>query len=167
MMYYKCLYSSPLGELSIIATDKGLRGIWFENQQYFERGITEKPIMIEHPVLRQAVSLLDDYFAGRTVDVSTLALDVPATPFQKNVWQVLQEIPGGQTMTYGQIAKRLGIASGQAVGGAVGKNPVAILIPCHRVVGSKGQLTGYAAGLEKKIWLLTHESSMKKEDNTC
>ncbi|MGT2950438.1 cysteine methyltransferase [Streptococcus cuniculi] len=164
MTCYKCSYSSPLGELSIVATDTGLRGIWFENQRYFERGVTEAQLVTDHPVLQQTVSLLDAYFAGQAVDVSSLSLDFSATPFQQAVWQVLQEIPFGETMTYGHIAHRLGMASGQAVGGAVGKNPVSILIPCHRVVGSKGQLTGYAGGLEKKRWLLAHESSMKKEE---
>lgn len=164
MTYYKCLYQSPLGSLSLITTTKGLRGIWFEDQKYFERGVTELPIMEIHPILRQTMTLLDTYFAGHAVDLSGLPLDLPASPFQKAVWKVLQEIPYGQTMTYGQIAKRLGIASGQAVGGAVGKNPISILIPCHRVVGSQGQLTGYAGGLEKKRWLLAHESLMKKEE---
>ncbi|WP_242236674.1 methylated-DNA--[protein]-cysteine S-methyltransferase [Streptococcus acidominimus] len=164
MTYYKCLYQSPLGPLSLIATDKGLRGIWFEDQKYFERGVTETPIMVEHPILKQATLLLDAYFAGQAVDLSLLPLDLSATPFQKAVWQFLQEIPCGQTVTYGQIAKSLGILSGQAVGGAVGKNPISILIPCHRVVGKKGQLTGYAGGIEKKRWLLAHEALMKKEE---
>lgn len=163
MTCYKCSYSSPLGELSIIATDKGLRGVWFEGQKYFERGVEVAQRVPNPPVLQQVVSLLDAYFAGQAIAVSSLPLDIPATPFQQAVWQVLQEIPFGETMTYGQIAHRLGIASGQAVGGAVGKNPVSILIPCHRVVGSQGQLTGYAGGLEKKRWLLAHESLMKKE----
>ncbi|MBF0778045.1 methylated-DNA--[protein]-cysteine S-methyltransferase [Streptococcus cuniculi] len=164
MTYYKCSYASPLGELSIIATDKGLRGIWFQDQKYFERGVTEEPLLAEHPILKQTMTLLNRYFAGYVVDVSDLPLDLPATPFQQAVWQVLQEIPHGQTMTYGHIAKCLGIRSSQAVGGAVGKNPISILIPCHRVVGSQGQLTGYAGGLEKKRWLLAHESRMKKEE---
>ncbi|MBF0787460.1 MULTISPECIES: methylated-DNA--[protein]-cysteine S-methyltransferase [unclassified Streptococcus] len=164
MVYYKSLYLSPIGSLSLIATPKGLRGIWFEDQKYFERGVTDVPMLADHPVLRQTMALLDTYFSGCAVDLSTLPIDVSATPFQKAVWQILQEIPYGQTLTYGQIAQRLGIASGQAVGGAVGKNPISILIPCHRVVGSQGQLTGYAGGLEKKRWLLAHESSMKKEE---
>lgn len=165
MTYYKMFYSSPLGDMSLIATDKGLRGIWFENQQYFERGVSELPLLENHPILVQATSMLDTYFAGQAVDVSAMPIDVPATSFQKAVWQILQEIPCGETLTYGQIAQRLGCRSSQAVGGAVGKNPISVLIPCHRVVGSQGQLTGYAGGVEKKRWLLAHESLMKKGDS--
>lgn len=99
------------------------------------------------------IQLLDAYFSGQIVDFSSLTLECVGTVFQKRVWKILQSIPTGQTITYGQIAKQLDIRSGQAVGGAVGRNPYSIIVPCHRVIGQKGQLTGYAGGVDRKIWL--------------
>ena len=158
-MYSKQVYHSPIGELSLVASDKGLRGIWFQGQAYFEKGI-EVPINSHsHPILEETSRLLDIYFSGQAVSFSSIPLDIQGTVFQKKVWNVLKGIPYGQTTTYGKLAKQLGILSAQAIGGAVGKNPFSILIPCHRVLGAKGQLTGYAGGLEKKIWLLQHEHS--------
>lgn len=157
-MLYKQIYSSPLGAMSLMASDRGLVGAWFEGQKYFERGVAEEILVTFHPVLEETGQLLDQYFSGDFPDFSQLLLDLRGTEFQQNVWHLLQAIPVGQTTTYGQLAQKLGIRSGQAIGGAVGRNPLSIIIPCHRVLGSGGQLTGYAGGMDKKIWLLQHEN---------
>ncbi|NQI70654.1 methylated-DNA--[protein]-cysteine S-methyltransferase [Streptococcus suis] len=157
-MYVKTIYQSPLGAMSLVAGDKGLRGAWFEGQKYFERGLDEKPVLGSHPILDQTSLLLDAYFSGEQVDFSDLPLEPVGTDFQEKVWALLKEIPHGQTTSYGQLARQLGLGSGQAVGGAIGRNPYSIIVPCHRVLNQKGQLTGYAGGLDKKIWLLQHEN---------
>ncbi|HFR3883744.1 TPA: methylated-DNA--[protein]-cysteine S-methyltransferase [Streptococcus suis] len=158
-MLYKQIYQSPLGPMSLVTSDKGLRGAWFEDQKYFERGLNEKAILAPHPILDQTSLLLDAYFSGQDVDFTSLPLEAIGTEFQEKVWALLKEIPHGQTTSYGQLAQQLDIRSGQAVGGAVGRNPYSIIVPCHRVLNQKGQLTGYAGGLDKKIWLLQHENS--------
>ena len=157
--FAKIVYTSPIGLLSIVATDQYLFGIWVEGQNHFERGLIVDNIeeVKTHPVLNQAISYLDDYFLGQNLSLSELPLAPIGTDFEKKVWSYLQEIPFGTTVTYGQIAKDLSVASAQAVGGAVGRNPWSILVPCHRVLGANKRLTGYAAGLERKAWLLNHE----------
>lgn len=157
-MYVKNIYQSPLGPMSLVASDGGLRGAWFEGQKYFERGLDEKPVLGSHPILNSTRLLLDAYFSGEQVDFSDLPLEPVGTDFQEKVWALLKEIPHGQTTSYGQLAQQLGLRSSQAVGGAVGRNPFSIIVPCHRVLNQKGQLTGYAGGLDKKIWLLQHEN---------
>ena len=155
--FSKIVYTSPIG--LIVATDQYLFGIWVEGQNHFERGLVADNIeeVKTHPVLNQAISYLDDYFLGQNPSLSELPLAPIGTDFEKKVWSYLQEIPFGTTVTYGQIAKDLSVASAQAVGGAVGRNPWSILVPCHRVLGANKRLTGYAAGLERKAWLLNHE----------
>lgn len=157
--FSKIVYTSPIGLLSIVATDQYLFGIWVEGQNHFERGLIVDNIeeVKTHPVLNQAISYLDDYFLGQNPSLSELPLAPIGTDFEKKVWSYLQEIPFGTTVTYGQIAKDLSVASAQAVGGAVGRNPWSILVPCHRVLGANKRLTGYATGLERKAWLLNHE----------
>lgn len=157
--FSKIVYTSPIGLLSIVATDQYLFGIWVEGQNHFERGLIVDNIeeVKTHPVLNQAISYLDDYFLGQNPSLSELPLAPIGTDFEKKVWSYLQEIPFGTTVTYGQIAKDLSVTSAQAVGGAVGRNPWSILVPCHRVLGANKRLTGYAAGLERKAWLLNHE----------
>ena len=157
--FAKKVYTSPIGLLSIVATDQYLFGIWVEGQNHFERGLVADNIeeVKTHPVLNQAISYLDDYFLGQNPSLSELPLAPIGTDFEKKVWSYLQEIPFGTTVTYGQIAKDLSVASAQAVGGAVGRNPWSILVPCHRVLGANKRLTCYAAGLERKAWLLNHE----------
>jgi O-6-methylguanine DNA methyltransferase len=157
--FSKIVYTSPIGLLSIVATDQFLFGIWVEGQNHFERGLIVDNIeeVKTHPVLNQAISYLDDYFLGQNPSLSELPLAPIGTDFEKKVWSYLREIPFGTTVTYGQIAKDLSVASAQAVGGAVGRNPWSILVPCHRVLGANKRLTGYAAGLERKAWLLNHE----------
>ncbi|HFI0403332.1 TPA: methylated-DNA--[protein]-cysteine S-methyltransferase [Streptococcus suis] len=157
-MLYKKIYHSPLGTMSLVASDRGLRGAWFEDQKYFERGLREEPVLSSHPILDQTSLLLDAYFSGEEVDFSSLTLEAIGTEFQEKVRALLKEIPHGQTTSYGQLAQQLGVCSGQAVGGAVGRNPYSVIVPCHRVLNQKGQLTGYAGGLDKKIWLLQHEN---------
>lgn len=157
-MYVKTIYQSPLGAMSLVAGDKGLRGAWFEDQKYFEAGLNEEVVLGSHPIFNSTRLLLDAYFSGEQVDFSDLPLEPVGTDFQEKVWALLKEIPHGQTTGYGQLARQLGLGSGQAVGGAIGRNPYSIIVPCHRVLNQKGQLTGYAGGLDKKIWLLQHEN---------
>ncbi len=157
MTFYKQIYTSPLGEMSLVAAETGLVGAWLFKQKYFELGLEKATMPVENDILKRTRLLLDCYFNGDCPDFSSLVLAPVGTDFQQQVWAYLQTIPYGVTVTYGQIAKELGNRSAQAVGGAVGKNPFSIIVPCHRVLGSQGQLTGYAGGLDKKIWLLEHE----------
>ena len=149
-MYY-CEYPSPVGTLYLTADEGGLTGIWMHPEK------TE-----DFPVLAQAKSWLDSYFSGNPAEIS-FPLHPHGTPFQKQVWELLLVIPYGETTTYGALAREMAVRTGkekmsaQAVGQAVGANPISILIPCHRVVGANGSLTGYAGGLDKKRWLLHHE----------
>jgi len=164
--YAKMLYPSPIGTLSLVADEKYLYGIWVQDQKHFERGIDTDGIEIvkEHPVLDKVISYLDAYFDGEDQDLSLLPLASIGTDFEKRVWTYLQSIPYGQTVTYGQIAQDLQVPSAQAIGGAVGRNPWSILVPCHRVLGSGNRLTGYASGVEKKAWLLKHEGVVFQEN---
>ena len=159
------LYSSPIGILSLVADNHYLFGIWVEEESDFERELPEKAVTVVegHPILNQIISYLDTYFKGQDPDLSELPLAPIGSNFEKRVWNYLRGIPFGKTVTYGQIAKDLQVASAQAVGGAVGRNPWSILVPCHRVLGAGGRLTGYAWGLEKKAWLLKHEGAAFKE----
>jgi methylated-DNA-[protein]-cysteine S-methyltransferase len=150
-------YESPLGTMLVAASDAGLAGIWFEGQRHGpdSSGWREDP---QHPVLREAVAQLCAYFAGER-DRFDLPLDLEAgTPFQRSVWGALLAIPRGATTSYGQLARQLGRPqAARAIGAAVGRNPVSIVVPCHRVVGTGGSLTGYAGGLERKSALLQLE----------
>lgn len=157
MTFFKIIYPSPIGDLSLVADDHGLVGIWFVGQTYFERGLEEEPVFASTPILHRTCNWLDRYFAGQEPELDSLPLSVRGTEFQKQVWAALAKIPYGQTTTYKALADKLNCKSAQAVGGAVGRNPLSILVPCHRVLGSDGSLTGYAGGLERKSWLLAHE----------
>ena len=165
--YAKMLYSSPIGPLSLVADDHYLYGIWVQKQKHFERGIGDDTIeaVVSHPILDSVIACLDAYFKGKSRDLSDLPLAPIGTDFEKQVWSYLQGIPYGPTVTYGQIAQDLQVASAQAIGGAVGRNPWSILVPCHRVLGAGKCLTGYAAGVEKKAWLLEHEGADFKDIN--
>ena len=155
-------YRSPLGGITIASDGNALTGLWFDGQKYFGSTLSaeyeERPL----PVFDQTDSWLDLYFSGRDPGF-TPPLCLRGTPFRRAVWEILLTIPFGHTVTYGEIAARLadrmGLAqmSARAVGGAVGRNPVSLIIPCHRVIGSDGSLTGYAGGPEKKLWLLEIE----------
>ncbi|MCJ7798324.1 MAG: methylated-DNA--[protein]-cysteine S-methyltransferase [Polaromonas sp.] len=156
---------SPLGSIAIAATDKGLAGLWFaDNQRYLPSGITGPaawPEDADHPILKQASQQLHDYFAGRRRHFD-LPLDLGCgTVFQQSVWQALLEIPQGEVVSYGEVSRRIGNpAAVRAVGGAVGRNPVSIVVPCHRVMGASGALTGYGGGLDRKTALLTLEGAL-------
>lgn len=163
-MYYSTQYDSPLGKLLIVTDEENIIGVWYENQKYKEKAIPkEMTESTDHPIVKKAVVWLDDYFQGRKIDSSTLPLAPVGGEFRQQVWTILTSIPYGEVMTYGEIAKevatRLGKEnmSAQAVGGAVGHNPLCIIVPCHRVVGSNGSLTGYSGGIDKKTKLLEHE----------
>lgn len=157
-MLFLTHYASPLGPILLAADETGLTGLWFEGQKYFPSFLGVDYQEKETPVLTETVRWLDVYFSGK--DPGFLPpLHPQGSPFRQTVWNILLTIPRGQTMTYGEIARRLGVRSAQAVGGAVGHNPISILIPCHRVVGSDGSLTGYAGGVERKARLLQLEGA--------
>ena len=158
MTYFKTEYPSPVGMLTLASDGQALCGIWFENQAHFGKGAPQPWQEADVPVLRKTKHWLDRYFAGEEPGFLP-PLKPQGTPFQKAVWEHLLGIPYGQTVTYGQIAQALDCPSSQAVGGAAGRNPISILIPCHRVVGSGGRLTGYAGGLQRKQALLTLEGT--------
>lgn len=153
-------YDSPLGAIILAATSRGLAGAWFEGQRHMPDS-SAWPLQPEHPVLRQAQAQLDDYFAGIR-DRFDLPLDLQGgTPFQQTVWQALLSIPRGATMSYGRLGERIGRpAAVRAVGAAVGRNPLSIIVPCHRVLGADGSLTGYAGGLQRKTALLQLEGAV-------
>ncbi|MBB5263488.1 methylated-DNA-[protein]-cysteine S-methyltransferase [Catenibacillus scindens] len=162
-MQYITHYESPLGDILLAADELGLKGLWFAGQKYFARGLAPEHEERETSVLKDAKAWLDIYFSGKEPDIS-VSLHCQGTPFQNQVWEILRQIPYGQTTTYGAIARQIAMKNGldhmssQAVGQAVGHNEISIIIPCHRVVGSNGSLTGYAGGIDKKIRLLTIEN---------
>ena len=157
-MLFLTHYASPLGPILLAADETGLTGLWFEAQKYFPSFLGVDYQEKETPILTETVRWLDVYFSGK--DPGFLPpLHPQGSPFRQTVWDILLTIPRGQTMTYGEIARRLGVHSAQAVGGAVGHNPISILIPCPRVVGSDGSLTGYAGGVERKARLLQLEGA--------
>ena len=163
-MPYATNYTSPVGRITLASDGKNITGLWLEGQKYFaataKGGLEEAPDL---PVFSQAKKWLDAYFAGKKPAIAKLPLAPVGSPFRQAVWRLLCEIPYGQCITYGDIAKKMAAKmnkksmSSQAVGGAVGHNPISIIIPCHRVVGSNGSLTGYAGGIDKKIKLLQLE----------
>lgn len=161
-MQYIDHYESPLGRILLAADEDGMTGLWFEGQKYYARGLEPESGEMPLPVFDQAKSWLDLYFSGKEPDFMP-PLHMTGTDFQMRVWALLREIPYGKTVTYGDIAKKIAEQEGwshmsaQAVGSAVGQNRISILIPCHRVMGSNGSLTGYAGGLERKTALLTLE----------
>ncbi|MES2944162.1 MAG: methylated-DNA--[protein]-cysteine S-methyltransferase [Pseudomonadota bacterium] len=154
-------FQSPLGQMTIAATDRGLAGLWFDGQRHLPPeliGPAVWPSAPDHPVLKQTSQQLSEYFAGQR-SFFELPLDLSyGTPFQQSVWQALLGINQGDTASYGEISSRIGKpAAVRAVGAAVGRNPVSVIVPCHRVLGAKGALTGYAGGLDKKTALLRLE----------
>lgn len=157
-----CEYASPIGVLTLVASDAGLQGVWWPDDKRMAARQPDSAAptdldSAQHPVLRQAARELDEYFAGSrtTFDVP---LDPTGTEFQKTAWDVLRSIPYAQTITYAEQARRLGDPKkARAVGSANGRNQISIIVPCHRVVGSAGALTGFAGGLGTKQWLLDFE----------
>jgi len=147
---------SPLGPLTLAASDKGLALVWFEEQAHRSTEV-DAPEQPEHPHLRQAADELAAYFTDAQAHFA-VPLDPQGTIFQQSVWQVLRRIAPGARLRYGDVARAIGQpAAVRAVGAAIGRNPLAIIVPCHRVVGSDGRLTGYAGGLPRKEALLAHE----------
>ena len=159
----KRIYASPLGEIILSAHGGALVGLWFRGQKYEQAGLEKlcaagSDADADRKVLGQAARWLDGYFSGQKPEID-FPIAPPGTDFQKRVWAELRRIPYGETATYGALARRLGCASARAVGAAVGRNPVSILVPCHRVLGSTGSLTGYAGGIERKRRLLELEKA--------
>lgn len=161
-MEYTRHYNSPLGRITIACDGTYLTGLWFDGQKYWGSTLDAEHENKSLPILEETCRWLDIYFSGKAPDF-TPPLSLKGTAFRKAVWEILLTIPYGKTMTYGEIADRIakyhGLSrmSAQAVGGAVGHNPISIIIPCHRVIGSDGSLTGYAGGLDKKARLLAIE----------
>lgn len=163
-MYYYTTHPSPVGLLTLASDGEALVGLWLEGQKYFGQSVCELLQQKDNfPVFSTAKSWLERYFAAQRPSLDGLTLRPAGSAFRQAVWSILCEIPYGQVITYGSIAssmaERLGkkTMSAQAVGGAVGHNPISIIIPCHRVVGTTGSLTGYAGGIDKKIQLLELE----------
>jgi methylated-DNA-[protein]-cysteine S-methyltransferase len=158
---------SPLGSIAIAATAKGLAGLWFaENQRYLPPGLTGStawPRGPDHPVLKQVSEQLGEYFAGQRSRFD-VALDMGCgTAFEQSVWQALLAIGPGEVISYSEVSRRIGNpAAVRAVGGAVGRNPLSIIVPCHRVIGSNGSLTGYGGGLDRKTALLRLEGALQE-----
>jgi len=157
-MFHTTTMDSPVGELRLIAGENGLRAIlWGAEDAERIASIDDELVEGTTPVLDEAISQLQEYFAGTRREFD-LPLDPAGTEFQQSAWMVLRTIPYGQTISYGQQAEQLGDPNkARAVGAANGKNPLSIVVPCHRVVGSNGHLTGFAAGIDVKSWLLDHE----------
>ena len=150
-------YISPVGVLTLAGDGENLVGLWLEGQKYFGAKLDLSGEGMS-PILEEAKNWLDRYFAGERPSPAELPLAPVGTPFQRTVWKQLCEIPYGTLTTYGELAKRLR-TSARAVGSAVGHNPISIIVPCHRVMGADGSLTGYAGGVERKRWLLEHEGA--------
>lgn len=159
-MPYCAIYHSPIGPLTLTSDGESLTGLWMHRSP-------EAVPNASLPIFADTARWLDAYFRGENPPMDALPLSPAGTDFQKLIWRILLTIPYGQTRTYGSIAQeaaqRMGKEnmSSQAVGGAVGRNPISIIIPCHRVIGANGSLTGYAGGIEKKEWLLRHEEVIK------
>ena len=167
-MAYTCHFESPLGPLTAASDGENLTGLWFDGQKYFAAGMDPEHEEKNLPVFEETGRWLGLYFRGEIPDFVP-PLRLKGTVFQKAVWEILLTIPYGETMTYGEIARKIASAQGlarmsaQAVGGAVGHNPVSLIVPCHRVVGADGGLTGYAGGVERKRRLLMIEKRGAKE----
>lgn len=163
MSEYITDYESKIGKIQIAATEEAVTGLWFYGQKYFASTLEQEYEKKNILIFDEIKEWLDRYFSGENLQV-TFPVALKGSDFRQSVWRILREIPYGETMTYGEIAKKIAGERGQsgmsaqAVGGAVGHNPISIIIPCHRVVGAGGSLTGYAGGIEKKKWLLALES---------
>lgn len=162
-MFFHCCYDSPFGAMTLFCDEKSLMGAWFVGQKYFAAGVPslgeERP---DSPILRLAAEWLSSYFGGARPEAGALSLAPQGSEFRRTVWDALLEIPYGCTAAYGEIAGELSKKAGRnvsarAVGGAVAHNPISVFIPCHRVVGGGGSLTGYAGGIDRKVALLKLE----------
>ena len=164
IMQYQYKYHSPLGDITMASNGEAITGLWFDGQKYFGSNLSDDSVCQKLPIFLETCHWLDIYFQGQEPDF-TPALSLSGTDFRVNVWNQLKKIPYGETTTYKQIAQaiarqqNLTHMSAQAIGGAVGHNPISIIIPCHRVLGSDKSLTGYAGGIDKKRALLTLEGT--------
>jgi len=164
-LYYQTKYKSPLGNIAICCDEQEhIVGLWFNGQKHFCNIVNSKTIKKDNiKIFDKTKKWLDKYFQGEKPNIKEISVKLIGTQFRKTVWNILYEIPYGKVITYGDIAKQIAKQNGinkmsaQAVGGAVGHNPIAIIIPCHRVIGKNGNLTGYAAGTDKKKKLLELE----------
>lgn len=163
-MFYYTKFNSPIGELTIASDENNIIGLWIEGQKYFGSTILDKIALTEDiDILNKTKEWLERYFRGEKPSSFELPIKPTGGEFRQIVWKILREIPYGKVITYGEIAKKVAsiqnkeIMSAQAVGGAVGHNPISIIIPCHRVIGVRGDLTGYAGGIEIKKRLLEFE----------
>lgn len=163
-MLFSTIYESPVGKITLVGDENNLIGAWIEGQKYFLSNIKQEVREEENiDILIKTKKWLDRYFNNEKPEISELSIAPQGNEFRKNVWDMLCQIPFGQTTTYGEIAKKVAIKmnkksmSAQAIGNAVGHNPISIIIPCHRVLGKNGSLTGYAGGIDKKAKLLEIE----------
>lgn len=167
-LFYQ-IYESPLGQITMVSDGEALRGLWIEGQHHYPDSLKKLPIEKNLPLFEQTKRWLEDYFSGKVPEMLP-PLAPEGSEFRLRVWELLLEVPYGETTTYSDIAKQIakerGIAkmSARAVGGAVGHNPISILIPCHRVIGADGSLVGYGGGLEKKIALLRLEEQFERAE---
>ena len=161
-MQYTSHYNSPIGQITLASDGEKLTGLWFDGQKYFAAKLDKDSYEKDLAIFKETKRWLDIYFSGKLPDFTPL-LNMICSDFRKAVREVMLSIPYGQMMTYGEIAEKIAKDRGlkhmsaQAIGGAVGHNTISIIIPCHRVVGTNGSLTGYAGGIDRKIWLLEHE----------
>ena len=159
-MHYYDLYESPQGQMLLVADGEGLSGVYFDGQKYLPQVESDWRRDARHALLRQAKRELAEYFGGERKRFET-ALAPEGTPFQQDVWKAISTVGFGKTITYGELARRSGCpGSARAAGAATGRNPIGIIVPCHRIVGSNGSLTGYAGGLDRKRALLALESGI-------
>ena len=169
-MTYYSKYSTPFGDVIIICNEKSLTGVYFYSSRYFPVEANYVSANDSCEIIAKTKKWFDIYFSGKCPDFD-LPLEISGTDFQKKVWCIISQIPYGKTVTYGEIAARLSAQNGgkkvscQAVGHAVGKNKISIIIPCHRVIGANGEMKGYAGGIEKKLKLLSLEKENSTEDN--
>lgn len=173
-MFYTNAYGSPLGTLTLAGDGEHLTGLWIEGQKYYGGSILSSALEREDAApFPQVVKWLERYFSGERPQIEELPLAPGGSEFQRRVWKLLCAIPYGAVTTYGALAKEVAAQMGrehmsaQAVGGAVGHNPISIIIPCHRVLGADGGLTGYAGGIDRKKWLLEHEGAIKASAWDC
>ena len=169
-MDYTTHYQSPLGGITLASDGKVLVGLWFDGQRYFADALNpQHEERHDLPIFEETYRWLDAYFRGEVPDF-TPRLAMRTSPFRKKVWETMLAIPYGQTMTYSEIARRLDCRSSQAIGGAVAHNSISLIIPCHRVVGTGGSLTGYAGGIDRKEHLLQLENALRglqTRDTSC
>ena len=163
-IYYNYIYNSPVGKLTIACNEKNVVGLWLDGQKYYMEVLEDKEYQEkETEVIKLAEKWLDKYFNNEKPEIDELPIEFIGSDFRKQIWKILSKIPYGKVITYGdiakQIAKRKGIRtmSAQAVGGAIAHNPISVIVPCHRVVGANGSLTGYSGGVKVKIKLLEFE----------